>query len=651
MEIAMPIRKSTREHPPVALRLPAAVLSLFSLSPSAHASPESQTLAPVVVTATRQEIRASEALADVTVIEREEIERAGQGTIADLLSRQAGVQIVQTGGPGTSASFYLRGANSNQTKVLIDGISINSMDGSGSPLRYFPLDDIERIEILRGPASTLYGADALGGVINIITRRGQPGLRGNAFAGYGSHNTSRVSAGLSGGNERWRFRLDAHNFRTDGFSSRRDATNRDADKDAYRNAGGAVSLSFLPAKDHEIGTSYRQNDGLSHFDSANTPADGNYDYRVRFRVRQWQLFSKNRFLPNWTSTLQYGGSEDYQKNYSWDDWAFPPREDISFSHTRNKQLSWQNDIDLPLGKALLMVERSGQKAKAHGAAYQDKPEIDNTSLMAGWTAHTGRHYWQMNIRHDGHSEFSGKTTYGASYGYQLLDTLRIHAGYGTAFRAPNVYELFVSVPAWWFQGNPDLKPEESRNSEVGLTWERGTERASVIYYHNRVKNLISGTGIAASGFYTYENVNKALLEGVTLSWRGTLDAWQFSADYDWLNAQNRSKDPSGAGFERLGRRARHKATFGVNYARGNLDVGVEQVLASRRYDMNYRKTDPNREELGGYGLTNLIARYAISRDFSLEGRIDNLFNKKYEHARGYNTDGFNAFIGLRYSLR
>ena len=629
----MPVRKLS------ALCLPIAVLFLPPLPSLAQDSSENHELAPVVVTATRQEMRADEVLTDVTVIEREEIERVGQGTVIDLISRQPGIQIVQTGGPGTSTSLYLRGTQSYQTKVLIDGISINSTDGSGSPLRNLPLSSVERIEILRGPASALYGADALGGVINIITLPGQPGLRGEAFAGFGSHNTGKLGAGISGGNEHWRFRVEGNHFETKGISAQRPATNKDADKDGYRNTGGAVSLSFLPTKNHEFGVRYRQNEGVAHFDSGINPADGDYDFRNRFRVRQWQIFSKNRFLPNWTSTLQYGGSEDYQKNYSWDSWGSPPAEDISFSHTRNSQVSWQNDIVLPLGKAILMVERSTQKIKPHGAAYLDKPEIDNTSVLAGWTANAGKHRWRMNVRHDEHSKFKGKTTYGASYGYQLLDSLRAHVGYGTAFRAPNVYELFVSLPSFMFQGNPDLKPEESRNSEVGLTWEQGVHQASVVYYHNRVKNLISGTGMTPSGLYTYENVDKALLKGVTLAYQGKLGAWRPFAVYDWLNATNEIT------HRRLARRARHKATLGLNYVWNDLETGVEWVVVSHRDDGYYP------DKLGGYGLANLTARYAINKDFSIEGRIDNLFDKKYEHAYGYNTMGFNAFVGLRYSPR
>ncbi|MDR2637304.1 MAG: TonB-dependent receptor [Zoogloeaceae bacterium] len=634
------------------LRPLAALLPLCFIA-SAPAQTEEDRLDPIVVTATRQPMRVSETLADVTVISREEIEKSGQETIIDLLARQPGIQISSYGGPGTATSLYMRGANSNQSKILVDGISINSTDGSGAPLRFLPLADVERIEILRGPASMLYGADALGGVINVITRRGQSGgLRVDGFVGYGSHNTQQASAGLSGGNEHWRFRVEANHFQTDGISAQRHAVNKDADDDAYRNTGGAVSLSFLPKEGHEIGVSYRNNKGVGHYDGGNTPPDGEYDNRNTFDITQWQVFSKNRFLENWTSTLQYGESEDYQKNYSWNAWGFPPAEDISSTHSKNRQISWQNDIELSLGHALFMAEQSKQRVYPHGADYQKTPEIRNTSLLAGWTANAGKHRWQLNVRRDNHSEFDGKTTYGAAYGYQLTDALRARVSHGTAFRAPNVYELFMRNPSWWFQGNPDLKPEESRNSEIGLTWEQGGHLASATYYHNRVKNLISGTGTdPVTGFTTYENINKALLEGVTLAYQGSFGAWHLAATYDWLNAENKSKTADGVGYERLGRRARNKATLALTHSWGDLETGVEVVGVGRRYDGSYRKDATQKEELGGYGLTNLTARYALTRELSLEGRINNVFDKKYETARGYGTDGLNAFVGLRYSPR
>lgn len=612
---------------------PAAALLLPLFATALQAQPSLDTM---VVTATRQDTRASEVLADMTVIERDEIERNAQDTITELLARQPGIQTASTGGPGTATSFYVRGSNSNQTKVLVDGIAINSVDLSGSPLRFIPLADVERIEILRGPAATLYGADALGGVIHIMTRRGTPGLRADAFAGYGSKNTRQASAGVSGGNEQWRFRVEANHRSSDGFSAQRHASNRDADNDAYRNTGGAASLSFTPAKGHELGAAYRRNEGLVHYDSGNQPANGNYDDRAYFTTEQWQIFSRNRLTDAWTSRLQYGESVDRQKSHYWDAWAWPlPIEVDTRQEAQNRQLSWQNDIALPLGKALLALERQEQKITPVND-YAQRPQIDNNSLLAGWTATTGNHNWQINARRDVHSEFGGENTWSLAYGYSLTRELRAHVSHGTAFKAPSVYQLFMTSP--WGSGNPDLKPEKSRNHEVGLTWDNGMHRLQAVYYDNRIRDMIDWVSDPVTWVGTYENVSKAHLEGVTLTYAGRLGEWQLQAGYDWLDARNTDSDRA------LGRRARHKAMLGISRHWGPFEAGAEVLAVGKRFDSN-RETD----RLHGYGLVNLSARYAISGELSVEGRLNNLLNKQYETALGYNTPGINAFVGLRYS--
>jgi vitamin B12 transporter len=643
---ALPGRKNAM-HPH--LKPIAALLPLLFVAPL-YAEDESDV---IIVTAARQPMRAQETLADVTVINREEIEKSGQDTIVGLLARQPGVQISRNGGPGASTSFYLRGANNEQTKIIVDGIAVN--DGKGnSPLRFLPLGNIARIEILRGPASSLYGADAIGGVINIITRQGQPGLRADGFVGYGGHDTQQANAGISGGNEHWRFRVEANHYQTNGFSAMRHARNKDADDDAYRNTGGSAALAFLPAAGHEIGVSYRSNKGVAHYDSGNSPPAGNYDQRNRFETGQWQVYSKNRFLENWESTLRYGETEDHYTDYAWDEWGFygPPGESISKAKVQNKQASWQNDITLPLGRALVAVEKQkqaiGPRHDSTGAdLYVGNPtRLDNTSFLAGWSAHRNQHSWQLNARHDKHSEFGGKTTWGAAYGYQITDALRARASYGASFRAPTIVDLFR--PDWG--GNPNLKPEEAKNGEVALIWEQGAHLASATHYRNRVKNLIAWvTDYSSSYGGRLENVNKALLEGITLSYAGQFGAWNLRANYDWLNAENQSKNAAGVGYENLGRRARNKASVALTHTWGALESGVEVIGVGRRYNSNYLKTAASKEELGGYALTNLTARYALTKEISLEARVNNLFDKKYETARNYGTDGFNAFVGVRYT--
>ena len=575
----------------------------------------------IVVTATRQAMRANELMSDVTVIDRSSIEASAQETISDLLARQPGIQMSSSGGPGTATSFYVRGARPEQTKVLVDGVPLNSVDLSGSPLRFLSLADVERIEILRGPASALYGADAIGGVIQIFTRTGAPGLKADAFAGYGTDKTWQANAGLSGGNAQWRFRIEGNHAASDGFSAQKHASNQDADKDGYRNSGGGVSLSFLPATGHELGVKFRQNAGTTHYDSGNTPADGNFDDRVDFETQQWQVFARNRLSDVWTSKLLYGETVDEQKSYA--SWAL----DGELLRTKNRQASWQNDVRLPLGTALLALEHLEQTASPE-ESYAASPEQRTDSLIAGWTANHGKHRWQLSTRHDDHSEFGDQQTYALAYGYQLTDTLRAQASYGTAFKAPSLYQLFSS----WY-GNANLKPEEAKNREAALVWERGNQSLSATWYLNKVSDLID----FSLSSWTYENVSSARLEGVTLAYAGQFGDWSVRAAYDWLDARNEDTD------QRLGRRARNKATLAVTRHWGVWEAGGEWVGVGPRYSTN-TETD----EMGGYSLVNLTARYALSKELSIEGRINNLFDKNYETVHGYNTAGFNAFVGVRY---
>lgn len=611
------------------LKTLAALLPLLPFCP-AHAGENPMALDPMVVTATRQAMRASEVLSDITVIDREELEKNGQGSVADLLARQSGLQIASNGGPGTTTSFYVRGANAAQTLILVDGLPINSVDLSGSPLRFMPLANVERIEILRGPASTLYGANAIGGVIQIITKRGEPGLQGDIFLGYGTENTLQSSAGIGGGSDQWRFRIDGGHVSSTGFSTQTHATKADADKDGYFNNNGSASLSFLPAAGHEIGAIYRQNDGVTRFDSGNVPANGNFDDRIRFTTEQWQLFTKNRLTDFWTSTLRYGQTDDYQKNYR----ASSPQG--KYLETLNTQITWQNDFALPLGKALLATEYFEQKATPK-ESYNEKNKIDNTSVQLGWNASWQDHRWQISGRHDQNSAWGGQNTYSLGYGYQITSSLLARASYGTAFKAPSLYQLYAP-----FYGNAQLRPETGRNREVALVWGQGNHLVSATYFLNKIDNLIDFN----MSTWNYYNVSAARLEGVSLAYDGQFGDWTLHAGYDWLNATNEDTD------KHLGRRALHKLQASVGKSWGPAKLGVEWQYVGARYN-----TDEETGRMAAYNLVNLTGSYAIRRDLTLEGRINNLFDEKYEttldymNKYPYGTPGFNAFVGIRYAFR
>jgi vitamin B12 transporter len=609
---------------PARLKRAAALLplSLSCIAP-VHAQQE---LDPVVVTATRQETRASDLLADVTVISHKEIEKHAGDSIIDLLAEQPGIQMSRTGGLGESSSLYIRGANSDQTKVLVDGVPINSIDSSGSPLRYLSLDDVDHIEILRGPASTLYGADALGGVIQIFTRKGEAGVHLNAFAGYGTQNTLQANVGASIGQEKWRFHVEGNRLSTSGISAQTHATNQDADNDGYYNTGGAASFTLLPVDGHEFGVSYRQNQGRAYFDSGNTPPNSTFDYYTDFVNSQFRIYAKDRWTSFWKTTVQYSQAQDWQKSYL----DYAPQG--TWLQTDTQNVSWQNDVNLPLGTALIALEHQDQTAAADDTQpFTAGDHVSNDSALLGWTANWGKSRWQINGRHDSNSIYGDKDTYSASYGYQLTPEWRAQASYGTAFKAPTLYQLYHP-----YYGNANLKPESSRNREVGLVWERGEQTASLTYYRNNVSNLIDYVTLNNQ----YENVQQATLQGVTLTYNGRFGDWRLRGSYDWLDATN---DTTGM---RLGRRARNKITAGVSHNWGPFEGGVDVVAVDRRFNDNSQTTT-----LGGYTLVNLTARYALSKSLSLQASINNLFDKRYELAQGYGTLGISAFVGIRYTMQ
>ena len=609
----------------------------------AHAAVEllAAELDPVVVTATRQATPLSALMADVTVIDREQIQRLGQGTITDLLGRQPGIQTSAYGGQGAATSFYVRGANSNQLKVLIDGIAINSIDPSGSPLRLLNLADVERIEILRGPAATLYGADAIGGVIQIFTRQAQAGFAAQAHAGAGSQGTRKAGVELSGGNAQWRWQLGGNHHYSDGISAQRDGSNRDADDDSYRNNAVNAGLRYLASEDAEYGLSYRQARGLAEYDSGNTPADGDYNNRQAFDNSQWQLHAKHRLSPRWRSTVQFGGADDWQKDWSFNAWAFPPAEVVGAITTRNRELSWQNDIDLGgWGSALLAVEAERQRVSTTSAGYTHEPELENRSLLAGWGGSHGRLQWQLNARADDHQQYGNQSTGALSLGWALGGGWRAHASYGSAFKAPSVDQLYIDNPAWSLTGNPDLAPEKSRNRELGLRWGNSTQQLGLTWYLNRVSNLIDWVSDPVTWAGTYANVSQARMEGVTAQWRGNFGAFSPSLSYDWLDAENLD-----TGFA-LGRRARHKASAGLDWQHGPLQLGGEVLAVGRRWD--YSNQTGN---LAGYALLNLSASYALREDLQLQARLDNALDRDYQSIGGYGTPGRSAYLALRWSLR
>ena len=579
----------------------------------------------VVVTATRQKQRADDVLARVEVIDRQQIENAGQSSLVELLRAQPGIRISANGGAGSSASVFLRGAESRHTLLLIDGMRIGSATTGQPTLEAIPLGIIDRIEIVRGPASALYGSEAIGGVIQIFTRKGMEGFHPEVFVGYGTQNTVNASASLAGGKERFRYNLSVGQDKTDGFNAKRNVSkwyssygnSYDSDRDGFRNTyvTGSASLGFRD--NDEIGVNVYQSQGRNWYDN-----NDYYDSYLDKDLSVFGAYMSNQLSERWTSTVRLSQSKDKLTN-------MPDPENRSRFETTQKQFVWQHDVLLPIGSLMAAYEYT--KTEVDGTTDYTKDSRDVKAFLLGWSAQMGAHNVQINARHDDNSQFGNKTTGLFGYDYQLTSQLSVQASIASAFNAPTFNQLYFPDTGYG-GGNPNLKPEKALNREIGLRWDDGRNNVEVTYFNNRVRDLISSWPPA--------NVAKAKLEGVELVYRTNVAGFDVMAGVDFLKAKDTDTG------KRLPRRSNAAAFMRVDRAVGPWNMGVEMDGERSRYD-----DAANKIRMGGYGLLNAYVHYAFERDWRLEARANNIFNKKYDLADGYAMPGSSVFVGVRYMPR
>ena len=576
-------------------------------------------LDPIVVTATRSPQRLSTLLADVTVIGPDEIARAGQSSLADLLSRQPSVEIATNGGPASTTAVFLRGANNAQTLVLVDGVRIASSTTGAASYEAIPLDQVERIEILRGPASSLYGADAIGGVIQIFTKHGdQEGAHFNASAGYGTYNTSQFTGGVAGRTGAWTYALQVGGAHSNGFTAIENPTNfsYNPDRDGYKNANVSASSTWRINDDHQISAQFFRNRLNAQFDGS-----PDFDDRTITTLESYALAARDRFTPTWTSWLQAAvGSDDSNTEAGFGNSRF---------RTRQRQYTWQNDLTLPIGALQLLAERREEDVTSNVAF--DVTERTTNSIGAFYQVVAGPHTAEAQVRYDHSSQFGGHTTGALAYGYRFNPQWRVTISAGTAFKAPTFNDLYF--PGF---SNPDLLPEKSRNVEAGLYYSGGDQQARVVIYRNRVTDLI--VFVCDENFNCApQNVASATLEGITIGYEKSWDEVTLKTSVDFQRPED---DATGA---LLPRRARRHAALVLARTFGPWRFGVEETASSARYD------DPdNRRRMGGYALTNLTLEYEVAKAWTLFARLNNVFDKSYELSADYNTPGANIFAGVRF---
>lgn len=618
----------------------ACAIALAMLAPViAHAddAAPSTDLDKVVVTASRTEQTLNQVLSASTVIDRADIERLQPRSLADLLRATPGVSIANNGGPGKSTSVFMRGTESDHVLVLVDGVKIGSATSGTAAFQDIPVDQIERIEIVRGPYSSLYGSDALGGVIQIFTRHPQGGFVPNFSVGVGSWSTLRGSAGFAGrGTNGW-YSVEASHDQTHGINSCRGKPSPggggcytyEPDDDGYRNNTLSLKGGWRFDEQWDADASATRSEGHNYYDGTSSnsaeSATQTVGGRLRYRPAQDALV-----------TLNVGRSLDLSTDYEKGVYA-------DTFNTHRDLASLQADLGKVGGTwGLATVGFDWQRDRVVGSTDYFVDARRNHALFAQWQQEFGDSSIQGSLRRDENSQFGGKTTGSLQYGYALTKELRVTGSYGTAFKAPTFNDLYY--PDY---GNPDLKPETSRNWELGLRGTPGWGNWSLNAFQNRIDHLIVFDSSLTGPLFPYggaNNIDRSRIRGVELAADTTLGDWRLGGNATWLSPEDDSDDASHGNL--LPRRSRRTANVDLDRAFGAFSVGASVFASGYRYD-----DTANLHRLGGYALTDVRMAYAFDPAWNVELSAKNIFDRHYETARYYNQPGRNWMLTLRYQPR
>lgn len=609
--------------------LASALAVAFAAQAQSAAQADAVQMKETVVTANRIEQPLSDLVADMSVVGRETIETAGAVGVADVLSRLPGVQMVRNGGAGSTTSVYLRGADTRFTAVYIDGIRVDSQSTGGASWQDIPLEAIDRIEVLRGPAAAVYGSDAIGGVVQIFTKKGEGKAKPYVGLGWGSRGTVKAQAGVSGGVAGWDYSLGVSHASSNGFNAKTSA-GFNPDADGYRNNAFNGRVGYQINSNHRVEatalTSY-MNAGYDATVSKISPmADDRSIYKMNAVGLNWLA----KWSDVYSTRLQYTQSRDF----------YQTKPSVYETDTRLHSYLFQNEWRLGAQTVTAALERREDKLVNNGLDIGSRNRSQN-ALALGYGLHAGKHTLQLNARHDRDSEFGGHTTGSAAYGYEFMPNWRATASAGTAFRAPTLYQRFSQY------GDASLSPEKGRNVELGLKWGKGSNSFSATLYRNNVSNLINyvgGTGTCAgnTGLYggCYANVAKARYEGITLAATTRLGMVNLQGSVDFQDPRDTDKDLQ------LARRSKRYANLSADTTLAGWKLGAEMQAAGKRFD-----DAANKIVLGGYTLWNLSAQKQLTREWSLVARINNLADKRYELARTYATEGRSGYIGVKWEAR
>lgn len=619
------------------LRLATVVLGLVLPAAGSHAQ-DAIDLDDVIVTANRSETSAAASIVPAQSITRAQIERSQARSLPELLRGRAGIDIVNQGGAGKLGTLFLRGTGSGQTLILLDGVRIGAATTGMAALQDIPLDLIERIEIVRGPRSSLYGSEAIGGVIQLFTRRdtGAPALQ--ARIGIGSHRLRDGRVGIGGALERgwfgaglaWRDGdgIDACRGRPPDLDDPADfgagCLVDQADRDGYRNASlnlrGGLHLTDALTLEASV---LRSDAGNAY--------DGNAFGGNQADLTQQTLGGKLIWTPapGRRITAMVGRADDRSSNDYRDGGR---RTHVSDFDNRRDTASLQGDFDLG-ARHLLSAGLDWQRDAIDSNIDYPVRSRRNGAVFTEYRGDFGAHRLQLAVRHDDDSQFGGHLTGSLGWAWSPTPGWQLRASHGTGFRAPTFNDLYFP-----FYGNPKLKPETSRSFDLGVSLEHGRWRLALDAYQTRIDDMIGYDALSQAP----ANLDRARIRGIEVAASATVGGWALAVQLSHLDPRNRS---AGARFDNwLPRRARNGGRLDIDRRHGRFRFGATLSASGERHD-----DADNLHRLPGHALFALRAEYAIGPQWSLLARVDNVFDRRYETAWWYNQPGREYGLDLRYA--
>ena len=587
----------------------------------------------VVVTGTRTAITVDESLAAVEVIDREQIERSQARSLPELLRGRAGISLVNQGGLGKLTTLFMRGAESDHTLFLIDGVRVGSATSGLTALQDLPVELIERIEIVRGPRSSLYGSEAIGGVIQVFTRRSRDGVTPHLKLGGGSNGLREASGGIDIGFARGWFGVDYNHQSSDGIHACSGAgfpvfagcfmDNPDPDRDGYENNAISLRAGAKPIDTLTIDAQALRAVANNAYDA--DPAWGLPD---ESDTVQQVVGGTLRYTPNARVAVQLTAGRNLDSSDNSLDGAF-----ISFFESTRDSATLQGDLGVATDQLLTLGYDWQRDIGAVGDAFSGfAAERGNRAAFAQYQGGFGAHDLQASVRRDDNDQFGGHSTGGLAWGMDFGAGLRLTASAGNAFKAPSFNELYYP-----FFGNPDLLPETSDSYELGLAQKRDGWHWQASVFQTEIDDLITYD----TSLFAANNLEQARIRGGELTAGASIAGWELSGSASYVDPRNRS---TGGNFDKqLPRRGRTSGRIDLDRAFGDVRVGASVVGEGRRFD-----DVANTLALPGYATLDLRAEYALHPAWTLQARVGNVLDRDYETAAYYNQPGREYGLNLRY---